>query len=65
MSGWTEQKKGSVKIIHHSTSSTIEIQVTSIEPVDWGKEESVTYRLWLNYEEFKCLKKVVNSVDFP
>jgi plasmid maintenance system antidote protein VapI len=65
MSGWTKAIEKSVEIIHHSTASVIQVKITSLEEVDWGKVENVTREFWLNYQEFSDLKEVINSVDFP
>jgi hypothetical protein len=65
MSGWTEREEGTVKIIHHSTSSLIEMLITTDEEVEQGKIEKVTEKVWFDYGTFSDLRKVVNQTDFP
>lgn len=65
MSGWTEREERSVKIIHHSTSSFIEMLITTEEEVEQGKIEKATTKVWFDYDTFSDLRKVVNLTDFP
>lgn len=65
MSGWTEKEEGTVKLIHHSTSSTIEMLITTDEEVKPGKVEKVTTKIWFDYATFSDLRKVVNKTDLP
>ena len=65
MSGWTEREEKSIKIIHHSTSSSIEMLITTNEEVEQGKFEKVTQKVWFDYGTFSDLRKVVNQTDFP
>lgn len=63
MSGWTEREEGSVKIIHHSTSSLIQMLVTRNEEVKQGVFEDVTNEIWFDYAAFSDLQKVINQLD--
>lgn len=65
MSGWIEHEVRGVKLIHHSTSSTIEMLITTNEEVKEGKFEKVTERFCFDYGTFSDLRKVVNQTDFP
>lgn len=65
MSGWTEREVGDVKIIHHSTSSLIEMKITTDKEVEQDKWEKVTETVWFDYGTFSDLRKVVNQTDFP
>ncbi len=62
---WTEIKVNSVKIIHHSTSSSIEMLITTDEEIEQGKVEKVTQIIWFDYYTFSDLKKAVNQTDLP
>jgi hypothetical protein len=65
MSGWTERENGCVRIIHHSTSSLIEVLITTHEEVEQGVIKKTTKQLWLDYASFCDLRIVVNQTDFP
>jgi len=65
MSGWTEKESGGIKIKHHSTSSLIEITITSTEELVRGVPEEVKETVWLDYGTFSDLRKVINKIDFP
>lgn len=52
---FVEEEHGAVKIIHHSTSSTIEIIVTS---EDGGKQY-----LWMDYYDIDDLKKAIDKIQ--
>lgn len=65
MSGWTQREEGTVKIIHHSTSSLIEMLVTRNEEVEEGIVEKVTTQMWFDYATFSDLREVINQTDFP
>ena len=65
MSGWTEREEGTVKIIHHSTSSLIEMLITTDEEVEQGRVEKLTIKVWFDYGTFSDLRKVINQTDFP
>ena len=51
---WTERKVGNVKMIHHSTSSVIEIIIEQ-------DDEKIT--VWLDYTDFENLKKALKLTD--
>ncbi len=55
---FTEIKEGCVRIIHHSTSSTIEIVVSDKEEVR-GDDQT----LWLDYYDFYELLKALKKID--
>ena len=65
MSGWTEREYGCIKIKHHSTSSLIEMTITTDEEVEQGKWEKVKQTVWFDYITFANLRKVLNQTDFP
>lgn len=65
MSGWTEREEGTVKIIHHSTSSSIEMLITTDEEAEQGRVEKSTIKVWFDYGTFSDLRKVINQTDFP
>jgi len=64
MVSWSEIEEGNVKITHHSTSSLIEMVITSGEEVQPGVFEKLTSKVWLDYETFSNLKKVVKEINF-
>lgn len=64
MSGFIEEEVRSVKIVHHSVSSTIEVLISNNEEVKQGKVEKVTTKVWLDYGTFEDLKEVINKIDF-
>lgn len=51
---WTVREAGNVKLIHHSTSSLIELTVKDEE----GEEKSV----WLDYYDFSNLSKLTATL---
>lgn len=59
MTNFTQRESGNVKIIHHSTSSVIEIIIRIDKEVSQSKFERVTETVWLDYETFNNLKKLV------
>jgi hypothetical protein len=65
MSGWIEKEHGDVKIKHHSTSSLIEMTITTDTEVEQGKSEKVKETVWFDYATFSDLREVVNQTDFP
>jgi len=65
MSGWTEREFGSIKLKHHSTSSLIEMTITSTEELVRGIPEEVKETVWFNYETFSDLREIINKIDFP
>ena len=65
MSGWTEIEEGTIKIIHHSTASIIELLITADEEVEEGKLEKVITKLLIDYATFSDLRKVINQTQFP
>ncbi len=54
MSGWIKEKEGNVTLVHHSTSSTIELIV------EYEGEEN---RFWLDYYEYENLKKLILKIE--
>ncbi len=65
MSGWTKREHGEVKIKHHSTSSSIEMTITTEEEIEQGRCEKVKQTVWFDYNTFADLREVVNQTDFP
>jgi len=65
MSGWTEREHGDVKIKHYSTSSQIEMTITTMEELEQGKSSEVKQTIWFDYGTFSDLREVVNQTDFP
>ena len=63
MSGWTEREHGTVRLIHHSTSSTIKMIVTTYEEVEQGKMDYVVEEFWFDYTTFEDLKKAIAKTD--
>jgi hypothetical protein len=63
MSGWTEIEVGKVKMIHHSTSSLVQIIVTDIEEYQPGHYREETNELWIDYYQFEDLKKAINKTE--
>ena len=61
MSGWTEREFGAVKIKHHSTSSLIELTIATTEESETLSVET----LWLDYQQFSELKKVIAQIEVP
>lgn len=56
MSGWTEREVNNVKMVHHSTSSQIEITIKSLDPEETGPAKEVSTTIWLDYCNFDDLK---------
>ena len=65
MSGWTEREHGDIKIKHHSTSSLIEMTITTMEELEQGKNSEVRQTIWFDYGTFSDLRKVLNQTNFP
>lgn len=59
MSGWTKRQVGNIELIHHSTSSLIEMIITSHEPPEPYQSDMVKYTIWLDYKDFDDLKKAI------
>lgn len=55
MSGWIKEKEGNVTLVHHSTSSQIELILD--EDKDYIKY------LFLDYYEYEALKKIIEKID--
>lgn len=62
MSGWTEREHGDIKIKHHSTSSQIEMTITTRDEID---NHEVKETVWFDYGSFSDLRKVINETEFP
>jgi hypothetical protein len=63
MSGWTEREEKSVKLIHHSTSSIVEIQVTENVEYKQGSFREETHSTWLDYSSFDDLVKAISKIN--
>ena len=62
---WVTVEVGTVKLIHHSTSSTIEMVVTDDEEVSQGVFEKVSNSFWFDYGTFPDLRDAINQTNFP
>jgi len=63
MSGFTKVEKGTVKIVHHSTSSLIEVIIKDREEVSQGNWKDIDKIVWLDYTQIEDLKKALNEID--
>ena len=58
-----ETESGSVKIKHHSTSSTIEVIILSMEEkTQGGEKEEIKQSIFLDYTEFEDLANAINKM---
>lgn len=64
MSGWTKIIEGNVELKHYSTSSLIEIKVTTSQDQKNLGEPLVdtTETLWLDYSDLINLTKAIQSI---
>lgn len=62
MSGWIEKEVGKVKLVHHSTSSVVQIIVTDREEYMPGHFREETNELWIDYNQFEDLKNVIKEL---
>lgn len=62
MSGWQKIELGNVKIVHHSTSSVVQIIVKDREEYIPGHIREETNELWLDYDQFENLKSVIKQL---
>lgn len=62
MSGWKQKEVGKVKIVHHSTSSTIQIIVKDREEYQPGDYREKTNELWIDYDQFEDLKEIIKTL---
>jgi hypothetical protein len=62
MSGWKEIEVGNVTLIHHSTSSLIEMVITKDEEVEQGQVEKVMQKVWFDYGTFSDLRESINKI---
>lgn len=58
-----EIEQGEVKIKHHSTSSQIEMTVTSDEPTETGGTEKVTDTIWFDYGQWEDVKRIIETYN--
>ena len=63
MSGFTTVEKGTIKIVHHSTSSLIQVIIKDKVEVEQGKFEDFDKIVWLDYTEFSDLKEAIGIID--
>lgn len=56
MSSWIKEKEGNVTLVHHSTSSQIEIIV---------EYKGDTNTFWLDYYEYGSLEKLILKIGQP
>jgi len=62
MDNWITRERRSVKLIHHSTSSAIQLIITEMEEVEYGKSELVQREIWFDYYTFADLKYLINDL---
>jgi len=63
MSGFTTVEEGTIKIVHHSTSSLIEVIIKDREEVSQGNWKDIDKIVWLDYTQIEDLKKALNEID--
>lgn len=61
MIDWIEKEHGNVKMKHYSTSSLIEIIITTEEEVGQGEFMKVEESVWVDYNTFSDLQKVIKE----
>jgi len=62
LGNWVEVEEKNVKIINHSTSSLIEIQLTTIEEVNWAEWDTNVESIWLESGTLDNLKKAISKI---
>jgi hypothetical protein len=62
MIGWKEIEVGKVKIVHHSTSSTVQIIVKDREEYQPGHYREEINELWIDYYQFEDLKEIIKTL---
>ena len=62
MSGFTKVEKGTVKIVHHSTSSLIEVIIKDREEVEQGQFEDIDKIVYLDYTQFDDLAEAIKTI---
>ena len=58
---WTEKEHGNVKLKHYSTSSLIEMIITTEEEVRQGEFLKIEESIWLDYNSFYNLEKIIQK----
>lgn len=58
-------KQGNVEILHHRTSSTVELKFGKPEAAYEVTEQSIEYDIWLDYSTFENLKEAIEKTNFP
>lgn len=59
--GFNSGEEGCVKILHHSVSSAIRIEIARKEEVEQGVVEDVVEEIWLDYSEIKDLSQALEK----
>jgi hypothetical protein len=62
MVGWKEIEIGDVKLIHHSTSSIVQIIVKDREEYQPGCFREETNELWVDYSQLQDLIEAINKI---
>jgi len=62
MSGFTIIEKGTVKIVHHSTSSLIEVIIKDREEVEQGQSKELDKIVYLDYTQFDDLAEAIKTI---
>ncbi len=62
MSGWQEIEIGNVKMVHHSTSSIVQIIVKDKEEYQPGCFREETNELWIDYSQLQDLIETINKI---
>jgi hypothetical protein len=65
MSGWKTVDVGTVRLIHHSTSSLVQMIVTEVQETSPGVHEEVSTDFWFDYQTFPDLREAINKTNFP
>jgi hypothetical protein len=63
MNSLSKVKSGNVVIEHHSTSSSIEITITTSEQVEQGKFKEKIEKVWIDYETFQNLTNATKLMN--
>jgi hypothetical protein len=63
MNGLSEIEEGRVKVIHHSTSSSIQMIVKNEDHLEDGTIEEIECNIWFDYDSFKDLKKLISNLS--
>tara|TARA_R110000868_G_scaffold90367_1_gene250995 strand:+ start:665 stop:877 length:213 start_codon:yes stop_codon:yes gene_type:complete len=59
MSGWTKIIEGNIELVHHSTSSIVELILHDTDEFEPGQFRKDDKTIWLDYYDFENLKKAI------